>query len=99
MNSSKSGAGDRESEQSGQKYLEAFYKITLGKVHTQDKSYDQALDYLSEARELLSDMNNPRRVAEIGLFQAAICYRMGGLKEALERLNEVARLISDGAKF
>ena len=84
-----------ESEQSGQKYLAASYKITLGKVHTQDRSYDQALDQLSEARELLLEMNNPRRIAEIDLFQASIFYRMGNLKEARERLNEVAGLISE----
>jgi len=84
-----------EADQSGQKHPAAIYNIFLGKVYCQDRSYDQALNHLSVAQELLADMNNPRRVSEIGLFQAAIFYRMGHLKEALEQLNEVARLISE----
>ena len=83
-----------EAEQAGQKYIAAIYNITLGKVYSQDRSYDRALNHLSVAQELLSDLKSPRRVAEINLFQAAISYQMGKLKEALERLNEVALLIS-----
>ena len=82
-----------EAEQADQSYTVAIYHISLGKVYCQDGLFDQALNHLSLAEELLSDLKNPRRVAEIKLFQAAIFYRMDNLKGALERLNEVARLI------
>jgi len=84
-----------EADQSGQKHIMANYHINLGKLYCQEGTYDQALNHLGMAGELLADSNNLKRVAEANIYQAAISYRTGKLKEALEHLAQVARLTSE----
>jgi len=84
-----------EAEQSGQKYTATHYHLSLGKVFCQDKSYDLALSHLALAEEQLEEINSERRIAEANLFQAAIYYRSGRLKEALEYLARVAHRTSE----
>ena len=84
-----------EAEHSDQKYIVANYHNVLGQLYCQEGSYDQASHHLNVAVEQLTEIQSFRRVAEAKLYQAAIYYRRGKPKEALERLNQVAHLISD----
>src|SRR5919106_72239 len=86
-----------EAEDSGQKYITAVYNISLGKVYWQMGYYHQSLAHLSRAETQLTELNSLRRVGEAKLYQAAVFYRTGKYKEALERLNEAAALISEGS--
>jgi two-component SAPR family response regulator len=83
-----------EAQQSGQTYLEAHYHLYLGKAYCQDTSYIEASNHFKLAEEQFRELRNLRRVAEAALYQAAICYRGGKLKEAGEQLEQAARLIS-----
>ncbi len=83
-----------EAEDSGQKYIAAFFHISLGKVHCQLGSHSTALEHLRLAEEQLTGLKSLRRVAEAKLFQAAIYYRTNKLKEAVENLTRVADLVS-----
>lgn len=84
-----------EAEQSGQKYVAAYYHLPLGKVYFQEGFYDQASNHFTMAEELLGELNSMRRVAEAKLYQAAICYRKGKLSETLEYLVQVSCNISE----
>jgi LuxR family maltose regulon positive regulatory protein len=83
-----------EAEDSGQKYIAAIYRISLGKLYCQEGSYSPALAQLKLAEDQLIGLESPRRVAEIRLYQAAIHYRNGKLKDTMEHLNQAANLVS-----
>jgi tetratricopeptide (TPR) repeat protein len=83
-----------EAEESGQKYIAAIYRISLGKLYCQQGSYLQALEHLRLADAQLTGLESRRRMAEIRLYQAAIYYRTSKLKDAKEYLTQVADLVS-----
>jgi hypothetical protein len=83
-----------EAEESGQKYIAAIYRISLGKLYCQQGSYPQALSHLKLAEAQLTGLEGQRRIAEVRLYQAAIYYRTSKLKDATEHLTQVAELLS-----
>jgi tetratricopeptide (TPR) repeat protein len=83
-----------EAEESGQKYIAAIYRISLGKLYYQQGSYQLALEHLRLADVQLTGLESRRRVAEIRLYQAVIYYRTSKLKEATEYQTQVASLMS-----
>jgi LuxR family maltose regulon positive regulatory protein len=83
-----------EAEESGQKYIAAIYRISLGKLYCQQGSYPQALSHLRLADTQLTGLESQSRAAEIKLYQAAIYYRTSKLKDAMEYLTQVAELVS-----
>ena len=84
-----------EAEHSDQHHIVANYHIVLGQLYCQEGPYDQAFHHLNVAEEQLAETKSFRRMAEVNLYQAAICYRTGKMREALERLGQVARLTSE----
>jgi LuxR family transcriptional regulator, maltose regulon positive regulatory protein len=84
-----------EAEESGQKYIAAIYRISLGKLYCQQGSYPQALSHLKLADAQLTGLESRRRAAEIKLYQAAIYYRTNKLKDSMEYLTQVAELVSN----
>jgi ATP/maltotriose-dependent transcriptional regulator MalT/DNA-binding SARP family transcriptional activator len=83
-----------EAENSGQQYIASSYHISLGKLYCQTGAYTTALNHLRLAEDKLTELNSPRRIAEVKLFQAASLYRSGQIKEAAEYLVQVAQLVS-----
>ena len=59
-----------EAEESGQKYIAAIYRISLGKLYCQQGSYLQALEHLRLADAQLTGLESRRRMAEIRLYPA-----------------------------
>jgi DNA-binding SARP family transcriptional activator/predicted negative regulator of RcsB-dependent stress response len=82
-----------EAEDSGQKYIAACFHISLGKVYCQLEEYGQALTHLGVAEQQLSELKSTRREAEAKLYQAAVFYGTGLLKEVVESLAKVAGLV------
>ena len=64
-------------------------------MYCQEGSYDKASYHLNVAEEQLAETNSFSRMAEANLYQAAIFYRTGSPRPALERLGQVARLTSE----
>ncbi|MFQ6030804.1 MAG: tetratricopeptide repeat protein, partial [Dehalococcoidia bacterium] len=84
-----------EVESSGQKYISATYRLSLGKVYYQQGSHQQALEHLKQAEAQLVELNSPRRIAESKLYQAAEHYRSGDMKKTITCLEQVSASVTD----